>query len=282
MGDEIPPFDDYVASLSQLSNPFDPTVPTAESEEIRAVARALSEIDVVDRASLAEYIRDSPEAVPVLGLTVGLTREKLKNVLKHHLDSAGWITVARGQPDALIAMLDGNYDLVRLVAEQRERRYDFGDILVARAGTRRTATDAGATGRRIEDEIERVAQDLVLPYATRTRFEGRNGLTAPCDLAIPAGGVAARIVVAAKGFDSTGSKLTDAVREVEEMAEKRLPSQYVMAVVDGIGWKSRIKDLRRIHHLLETRQIDGLYTLTSLGTFREDLAIAARRLDLLG
>ncbi len=178
-------------------------------------------------------------------------------------------------------MLDKNYDAVRLINEQRTRTYDFGDVLVARAGTRRTATDAGATGRRVEDEIEGVARDLGLPCATRTRFEGRNGLTAPCDLAIPAGGAEARIVVAAKGFDSTGSKLTDAVREVEEMAEKRLPSQYVMAAVDGIGWKSRVKDLRRIHDLFETKQIDGLYTLTALGAFRTDLEAAAKRLGLL-
>lgn len=31
----ISAFDDYLNSLSQLSNPFDPTVPTADSEEIR-------------------------------------------------------------------------------------------------------------------------------------------------------------------------------------------------------------------------------------------------------
>lgn len=74
---------------------------------------------------------------------------------------------------------------------------------------------------------------------------GRGGQTAPCDLAIPTGGAGARIVVAAKGFDSTGSKLTDAVREVEEIAERRL------------------------------------YTLATLGRFRDDLGDAARRLGLL-
>lgn len=273
-------FDEYVASLSQLSNPFDPTVPTAESEEIRDIAHKIADLTSVDKESLAELIRQTPDSVPVLGLAVGLTREKLKNVLKHHLDTAGWITLARERPDAVIAMLEEHYDVVRLVDEQRGRTYDFGDVLVARAGTRRTASDAGATGRRVEDELERVAVDLGLPYETRTRFEGRNGATAPCDLAIPSGGADAKIVVAAKGFDSTGSKLTDAVREVEEMAEKRLPSQYVMAAIDGIGWKNRINDLRRIFVLRESNQIDGLYTLEGLGQFRSDLSAAATRLSL--
>lgn len=67
-------------------------------------------------------------------------------------------------------MLDREYDLVRLLDAQRHRSYDFADLLVARAGTRRTAAAAGVTGRRVEDEIEAVANLLGLPYVTRTRF----------------------------------------------------------------------------------------------------------------
>lgn len=277
----IPSFDEYLASLSQLSNPFDPTVPTAESEEIRAAAAELSSLPRLDRAALSDFVAANPDAVPVLGLAVGLTREKLKNVLRHRMGTTGWISLARERPADLVEMLNEHYEVVRLVGEQRQRSYDFGDVLVARAGTRRTAADAGATGRRVELEIEGVAAGLGLGYEARTRFVGRRGQTAPCDLAIPAGGSGARIVVAAKGFDSTGSKLTDAVREVEEMAEKRLPVQFVMAAVDGIGWKSRVKDLRRIHELWVDGQIDGLYTLATLGDFRVDLESAARRLGLL-
>ena len=274
-------FNDYVASLSQLSNAFDPTVPTAESEAIRVIAVGLASLAVVDRDTLASFIRTSPESVPALGLVVGLTREKLKNVLRHRLGSSGCVTLARTSPEGVIALLDEEYSLVRLVQEQRGRSYDFGDLLVARSGTRGAAASAGATGRRIEDEIEVVAKGLGLSYSLRTRFEGRNGQSAPCDLAIPAGGLDARIVVAAKGFDSTGSKLSDAVREIEEIAEKRLPSQYVMAAVDGIGWKSRAADLRRIYNLRATNQIDGLYTLQRLSAFRLDLEDAAERLGLL-
>ncbi len=177
-------------------------------------------------------------------------------------------------------MLDEEYDLVRLLTVQRSRSYEFGDVLVARAGGRAVAVGGMASGRKVEDEIEAIAADLGLPSNTRTRFEGRNGRTAPCDLVIPSASNPL-IVVAAKGFDSTGSKLTDAVREIEEMAEIRLPRQYVMAVIDGIGWKSRASDLRKIYALWESRQIDGMYTLASLDRFRTDLTEAARRLDLL-
>lgn len=104
--------------------------------------------------------------------------------------------------------------------------------------------------------------------------------TAPCDLAIPSDSTP-EVVVAAKGFDSTGSELTDAVREIEEMADVRLPRQTVYAVIDGIGWKSRQADLRRLHQLWETQQIHGMYTLSALDVFRQDLAEAARLRGLL-
>jgi hypothetical protein len=71
------------------------------------------------------------------------------------------------------------------------------------------------------------------------------------------------------------------VREIQEMAEVRLPEQFIMVVVDGIGWKSRVSDLRKIYSLRERRAIDGMYTLASLSDFRRDLERAARLRDLL-
>lgn len=166
-------FDAYVASLSQLDKPFDPTVPTAQSEEIRAVAAHLASLAKIDLQVLAAFIEDQPDAVPVLGLAVGLTQERLKNVLRHHLGSSGWVTLARQRSSDVIAMLDAEYDVVRLVAEQRASVYDFGDVLAARAGGRRTAAAGQQTGRKVEDEIEAVASSFGLPYEPRTRFVGR-------------------------------------------------------------------------------------------------------------
>lgn len=173
-------------------------------------------------------------------------------------------------------MLDTEFSLVESLKTQVGRTYSFGDVLVARAGTRVTAMSASTSGRVLEDRIEAIAVGLGLTYATRTRFEGRHGRTAPCDLAIPAGGPAAQIVVAAKAFDSTGSKLTDAVREVEEMAEVRKGNQTVMAAIDGVGWLSRANDLRKIHTLWANGEIDGMYTVSTLGRFEADLRDAAR------
>ncbi|HET7327715.1 MAG TPA: hypothetical protein VFJ14_10585 [Nocardioidaceae bacterium] len=246
---------------------------TPEAAAIKGAAKSLAELPEITAETLAEWAGRHPREVPALGLTVGLSQEKLKNALRHHLGTSGWITLALQRADELIDLLDREFDLIRLVNVQRDRKYDFGDLLVARSGTRGTAARAGASGRRVEDDIEAIVDNVGVPYEVRTRFTGRRGETAPCDVAVPTGATA-EIAVAAKGFDSTGSKLTDAVREIERMATVRLPTQFIMAVVDGIGWKSRVADLRRIHELWVQREIDGMYTLATLDNFRADIVEA--------
>ncbi|OBH08166.1 hypothetical protein [Mycobacterium sp. E3247] len=274
------PFADYLGALGRLSAHIDPLASTVETDAIRAAAVSLAALPVISRKSIAKWAAAHPNDVPVLGLLVGLGQEKLKNALKHTFDTSGWVLLARNNAVELISWLDDVYGLVAQAKAQLHATYGIGDVLVARAGTRAAATAAGAQGRKVEDEIEAVAKILGLPYQTRTTFTGRNGRTAPCDLVIPNSDSAA-IAVAAKGFDSTGSKLTDAVREIVEMADVRLPRQFVIAVIDGIGWKSRAADLRRIHQLWVDQQIDGMYTLATLDQFRDDIEEAAKLRKLL-
>lgn len=273
-------FDAYLSTLGRLSAHIDPTASTPEATAIREAAKSLAGLLTLDVPTIATWAQTHPSDVPVLGLAVGLTQEKLKNTLRHEFDTSGWVTLARTRATELVEWFDREYDLLRLLQTQHAREYEFSDVLIARAGTKATATTAGASGRKIEDEIEAIAADLGVNYVTRSRFTGRNNRTAPADLIVPTTD-AAQIVVAAKGFDSTGSKLTDAVREIEEMAEVRLPAQFVMAVIDGIGWKSRQSDLRKIHALWVTKQIDGMYTLATLDQFREDLEQASHLRNLI-
>lgn len=279
MSDAIP-FEDYLASLGRLSAHVDPTASTPEAENIREAVASLDSIADVTDAALTEWVAAHPQWVSVLGLAAGLSQEKLKNALRDKFDTSGFVTLARTRSADLIRVLDEDFDLLRLLRVQLDREYGFADVLIARAGPRVvTATGGQASGRKIEDEIAAIAENLGLPWVARSRYTGRNNRTAPADLIVPDDS-SALIVVAAKGFDSTGSKLTDAVREIEEMAEVRLPRQFVFAVIDGIGWKSRQADLKRIHELWVNNQIDGMYTLASLDQFRADLEDAAHRLRL--
>ncbi|MDP9341985.1 MAG: hypothetical protein M3Q23_07765 [Actinomycetota bacterium] len=273
------PFEDFLAGISRLGGIVE--LDDQTRAWIEEAARTLEAMPRVTVKSLASLIGEHPDWVPILGLSVGLTQEQLRNTLRYRFGSPGWEGLAKTKAAELVSLLDDEFRLVQRLKDQRVRRWSFADVLAERYASRLRAAGSIGRGRRVEDQVERIVDDLELPRQMRTQFRGRGGQTAPCDLAIPEGGQRAQIVCGIKGFDSTGSKLTDAAREIEAMAEVRLPNQYVFAVVDGIGWLSRQADLRRIHSLWDKRSIDGLYTLSGLADFRADLEAAARRLELL-
>ena len=273
-------FESFVQSLSKLGGTVtaDPNL----REQFHTYGRQLQQFEL-SREELASAIRDDPGLVPVLGLVVGLSQEALKNTLRVRLGSAGWIDLARKRPEEVISLFDDEFNLIAQLADERTQNWEYGDILLERAGSRGRAGGAIGRGRALEDEVEAIVgpNGLDLPYKVRTHFIGTGGNRAPCDVAIPAGGDSALIAIAVKGFNSTGSKLTDAAREVESMANVRQPRQFIYAVVDGIGWRGRQSDLRRIFQLSQSRRIDGIFNLSSLGAFRLELRDAARRLGMI-
>jgi hypothetical protein len=274
-----PTFDVFLHGLQRLGGT------SSVAPEARAfyeeVAGALTAMPAIDVAALSKLISVHPDWAAVLGLVVGLSQEQLQNTLRLRLGSATPAKVARTQPDELVKLLDQEFALISELHAQRSRQWSFADVLLERAGPRSRAGRAVTRGRALEDEVEKVVKALGLKYKLRTTFIGRGGRSAPCDVAIPDAPKGAMIVCAVKGFDATGSKLTDAVREVEAMADVRDPRQFVVALVDGMGWLSRQSDLRRIFKLWTDRSIDGLYSLARLDQFRADLTQAARIRGLL-
>ncbi|HEX6748543.1 MAG TPA: hypothetical protein VF092_14695 [Longimicrobium sp.] len=271
-------FSDLLSSLADLGRVVreNPEL----QERIHSLVEELRVAGEPTRDSIAEFMSRHPDSVPVLATVAGLTREMLKNQLRHRMGTSSWSKLARTNPSELVDTLDA-FGLVARLGEQMQRSWTFEDVLLERyLWSQRGASGAIGRGRGLEDQVEAVVRRLGLPMQLRTQFNGRGGASAPCDLAVPAGGDQAQIVVAMKGFNSTGSKLSDAVREIVAMADARLPHQFVFAVIDGIGWKSRQSDLRRIYALWERRSIDGLYTLAHLDRFEQDLRSAAARLSI--
>lgn len=271
---------EYLGRLQRLTTHVDPTLRTDASHAIKRAALSLGALEEITRESLTRWARKSPADVYTLGLVVGLSQEKLKNLLKAEFGTSSWAKAVRADAATVISWMDDSFNLIELLHSQLFVNYTFADVLIARGTSRTAATSAGAAGKLIEDAVEGIVQDLGLPYRMRGRFVGRNRETGPADLVVP-DFENAKITVACKGFDSTGSKLTAAVTEVEMMAGVRYADQYVFAVVDGIGWNSRRGDFRRMFALRESGRIDGLYTLNDLPAFEAAIEAASRRIGLL-
>jgi hypothetical protein len=272
-------FEEYLASLS----PFVPQSPGAEPEALELCQRAtntVSNLPLLDRQNLAEAVASDPGIAPVLAAVVGLSQERFKTWLRGKFHTAGWITLGRTRAQELVDALDDDFALITLLEAQSSRTWTWGDVLARIMAPRQHASGWVQQGRDLEDAVEKVVRDLYSEYVPRTRFTGKGGQTAPADFAIP-NGPEALIAVAVKGFDSTGSKLSDAAREIEQMVEVKTARQFIFAVVDGQGWVRRQGDLRRIHELWVKQHIDGMYTRGQLNDFRLALADAGRRVGLL-
>ena len=274
-------FDVYVASLAPVSPRQIVAEPEPEALErcVRATAAVMSAMPL-NRSKLVAIVEADPDVVPVLAAAAGLSQERLKTWLVNEFDTAGWKTLARARAAELVEALDERLDIVELLNAQAARSWTWADVLARVMSPRQRAGSSVQQGRDLEDKVEEKVRALGVPYEIRTRFVGKAGATAPADFAIPTA-ENALIAVAVKGFDSTGSKLTDATREIEQMVEVSLPRQFIFAVVDGLGWKRRQGDLRRIHGLWADQHVHGLFTQAQLDAFGDELKLAARRVDLI-
>jgi hypothetical protein len=269
-------FEDLLGSLAGLSVYAGPASAEARApyEEAATVLRSLGEIG---QSNLVELIRSRPDFVPILASVVGLSQEQLKNLLRHRLGTSGWIVLGRKNPESIVSLLDEDeFGLVGRLTLELDQSWSYGHVLFERSTSRRRAGRAISSGRRLEDAVEAVVRKLSLPYQLRTEFIGVGDRRVPCDVAIPRNMEGTLIACAVKGFDSTGSKLTDAVREVESMAAFRHAHQFVYAVIDGIGWLGRRADLKRIYDLQVSGHLNGVYNVASFGQFEVDLAQAAK------
>lgn len=254
-----PAFDEYLTTLSAVAPESSPGDPEALDLCVRATT-VIESLEPLDRENLAAAVEVEPELLPVLAAAVDLSQERFKTWLQRQFSTAGWITLGRKRAQAVISSMDEEFDLIASLGSQSSRQWTWADVLARVMAPRQRAGSAVRQGRDLEDEVESVIQKLEVDFQPRTRFEGAGGATAPADFAIPSGGSDALITVAVKGFDSTGSKLTDARREIEEMAKVRRPNQFIFAIVDGHGWLRRQNDLRRIHALWTANEIDGRTT----------------------
>lgn len=274
-----PAFEEYVKSLAAVS----PGQVAGEPEALDLCARTTAALDAarpLDEGKLAPLVAADPAIVPVLAAVAGLSQERFKTWLQGNFGTAGWITLGRTKAAELVSALERDFGLIALLEAQADRAWTWADVLARIMSPRQQAGTWVQQGRDLEDAVEDRVKTLGVPYVARTRFTGAASRTAPADFAVP-NGPDALIAVGVKGFDSTGSKLSDAAREIEEMVVVKTARQFVFAVVDGQGWLRRQSDLRRIHKLWADRLIDGLFTQSQLAEFEAALQEAAKRLDLV-
>lgn len=140
-------------------------------------------------------------------------------------------------------------------------------------GGRGSATKGQARGRDMENFVEGIVRSVFSQdqVAIRCRFTGATGLsTEKADFAVPSAADPA-ILIEVKAYGATGSKQTDVLGDIARIVEQKRHDTVFILVTDGVTWKQRSNDLRKLVALQNEGKILRIYTKSMAQDLKEDL-----------
>ncbi len=221
---------------------------------------------------------DFEDGLLIARLFLGLSKDQFTAALADALGLAakgqrggGGVLRYRANKPAFLAAL-ADMGLLEAMAAETGRPLHWTDTLVERLRSGRGSAIAGQVrGRGVEDFAEAVVRKVFGDgYQARVTFTGRPGRTAKCDFAIPTRGTP-RIVIEAKGYGATGSKMTDIIGDIEKIIAAKRADTAFLFFTDGLTWKQRQADLRKIVVYQNQGDITRIYTYAMAERFEADL-----------
>ena len=240
------------------------TFPFADRDDIRAVPTAL-----IGRM----FDEGFNEAFTAAQLFLGISKDEFQDRLGAILgpDKIG-VKSFKADRAAYLKALD-EIELPNAIAAAVSLKPVWSDILIERLRSGRGKAIRGQKrGRGLEDFTEELVRDVFGEggYEKRCSFTGHSGKIGKCDFVVP-NRQRQMILIEAKGYGATGSKMTDVLGDVNKIIEAKRPDTPFMLVTDGITWMRRVSDLKRLVQLQNSGQITRIYTTKMAALFKIDL-----------
>lgn len=208
----------------------------------------------------------------ILRLFLGLSKDDYTSRLRTRLgDGGAGVKKFQTAPDEYLNALS-ELGILDAMSVEVNRKPHWSDVLVERLRSGRGSAISGQKrGRGVEDLAEAVIKEVFgNRYAKRCNFIGARGIEAKCDFAIPSK-TEPRIVVEAKAYGATGSKMTDIIGDIEKIISAKRQDTAFLFFTDGLPWRQRESDLRKIVHYQNQGDITRIYTLATLPEMGTDL-----------
>ena len=216
--------------------------------------------------------RNFNEGILICRLFLGLSKDGFEGLLSKSLGKGG-IGVKRYQadPKRFLSVLE-EHGLLQAMAAETNRDLHWTDTLVERLRSGRGSAISGQRrGRSVEDFCESVvAKVFGKAFDARCTFTGQRGQRAKCDFAIPSGSDP-RILIEAKGYGATGSKMTDVIGDIKAIIDAKRADTAFLLFTDGVTWGQRQSDLRKIVDHQNNGDITRIYTYAMAERFESDL-----------
>lgn len=261
--------DEVVDSLGPL------TVDWLDEVAARVIVRLtnLQKKESYGRADVAALLdNEFEEGLLCARLFLGLSKDSMEAELKRELGAGGIGKMRyRADPNAFLAALD-RLRLPEAMATAINYEPVWSDILVERLRSGRGSAITGQRrGRGLEDFAEAMVKEVFEDrYEARCTFTGADNKIAKCDVAVP-DRHRPRIVIEVKGYGATGSKMTDIIGDLDAIIDAMRRDTWLLFVTDGMTWKSRLSDLRKIVERQNQGKIARIYTTKMREEFLADL-----------
>lgn len=241
-------FEDISESLSNLE------VDWMEDPHAGAVIRAFQSLPTGRKITNGDVVKllenDFRVGSTALRLFLDFSKDEFTRITAELFKENGGSGVKnfRNNPDEYVKKLEDIGILERMSAEIN-RPPDWSDRLVGLfQGGWGSAVKGQLRGRMLEDFTEEILGKVFSPkqIIPRCQFLGANGLSSEkADFAIP-NADDAQILIEVKAFNATGSKQTDVLGDIYRIVEQKRDDTAFILVTDGISWKARSSDLRKI------------------------------------
>lgn len=262
-------FDDIVSSLRPLKVEWQDETSRRVIDRLKAMPMKNAYTVEDMKALLDENFEDG---ILICRLFLGLSKDQFVSVLQGIRGDAGiGVKCYRADRDRFIEDVLST-GLLEAMAVEANRKPHWSDVLVERLRSGRGSAISGQRrGRDVEDFAEAIVRKVFgQNFQVRCTFTGPRGQEAKCDFAIPSK-TAARILIESKGYGATGSKMTDILGDIRTIIAAKRPDTAFLFFTDGLTWKQRKSDLRKIVEFQNSGDITRIYTFAMAEHFEKDL-----------
>lgn len=218
---------------------------------------------------------DFDVGLAVCRLFLELSKDEFETRLPEMLGPGGTGVKRYGRDrEQYLAALDKR-GVANAMTELANRPLLWSDLLIERLkGGRGRAVRGQTRGRSLEDFVEGVVRDVFGDaYEARCSFIGKDRQQqAKADFAIPSRDDP-RIVIESKGYGATGSKQSDVLGDLRAIVDAKRNDTTLLFVTDGLTWRRRMNDLRKIVAMQNTGEITRIYTRAMREQMLEDLRL---------
>lgn len=238
----------------------------------------------INTEKLIEYLDiDFNLATTVFRLFLEKSKDEFTSILKDLMPEKGMTGISGYKKDKhkFVNTLE-HLLLSEKIIETISKEYTWKDIVTERLKAGRGSAIKGQKrGRQLEDFVENIVKQVFDDsYEARCSFIGQKGhSTEKADFAIPSK-ENPEIIIEVKGYGATGSKQTDVIGDVNKIIqEKRHDSTFIL-FTDGITWKERESDFRKLIDFQNQGYIYKIYTKKMEDEFLTDLMLLKEEKNL--